>query len=428
MNRRARLAGTLVAVMLLAIVPRASATANVADECPLSFASTQATTRYTWESFSLGATEDRWMGNLTIRMTFNAVGDTNPRTGTTSFIFATARTYDDTPEAWDGYLGHVNVSWSHQTNGGAAGNIVELLIRFDDRTVTKLQDLNGWTTLTSSAFYVAGSPVLSGDAGFSLGPAGTVTRYLGTRMSNAYGPSGVAWGIAGTNNSCTRTDGTFYYDNGGEVEDTSAGYAGLIVQTTPDLSAPPGAPVLSGSIVGVNSHLTWTVPSSTQPILGYNVTRVNQAGGDPHTFSFGPGVLSYTEPATGRNRTYTVTAWSAAGTGDASNAVTLRIVKNAFGDEGSIYGVLGRDGLAAQIGITPSALDVWLGLLLALIFGAGGAILLGPWGAGAFLVGGIILAFALSFFPIWVLLFVVAVTLAGLFLVVMLASRGSSTP
>lgn len=174
----------------------------------------------------------------------------------------------------------------------------------------------------------------------------------------------------------------------------------------------PTAPVLSGTVTGYTSFLSWTTASGT--ISGYNLSRTDPFG---VTTVIPLGLVnSYTDDARTRNTTYNVTAWNPTGNGTPSNNISLRQTpRDLFGDDGALYGP-GKQALADAAGVSTTSFDILYGLLFVLIFAALGYSIIRLPGALGGAALGLFFAIAGGMFPIWVLFFLAVVATAAFLL------------
>lgn len=222
-----------------------------------------------------------------------------------------------------------------------------------------------------------------------------------------------SWGLTGT---------TGYLGPFLDCPRSNAGTpVGFLFNRSVEFPTVPDAPILSGALDERDAVLSWTTPDANGgTILGYNITRRNHDGSVTLEESVGL-VNTWTERAGTRNRTYTVTAYNEHGTSPASNNVTLRFTMDLFGEQGAIYGG-DREALAAAADVSPFSLDLLLGLVFVLIFAGAGWMSLGTIGAVAGAVAGVLAAMAIGFFPVWLIVLLIAFAAATFLLV---KTRGS---
>jgi fibronectin type 3 domain-containing protein len=178
------------------------------------------------------------------------------------------------------------------------------------------------------AFTVPGAPVLSVTA---VGSAAHLTWTLAEDGGSAVTGYQVLRGTAsGAETLLTTTTARSYDDSAPAAGQTyyykvtatnAAGTSPSSGEVAFSGTAPPGAPLLSATTGKGTVKLTWTAPSSTAPITGYQIWRGSTAGGEVLVQTISSGTSYIDAVPGGATYYYRVAATNAAGAGAPSNEV-----------------------------------------------------------------------------------------------------------
>lgn len=217
---------------------------------------------------------------------------------------------------------------------------------------------------------------------------------------------------------------------------TSAGCGGGTLARLFDLTELTPPQNFTAIAQSFQNYLSWDPPLSngSGPVLGYNIYREDSITETPVLYQtlndteFLDDNLACNNP--GYN--YSITAFNSFGESEPTPwsgfLYPLCRSNTLFGENGQIFGPGGKEGLGETLGVSTTAAGMFWGIIITIGIMMLGYILFQGAGAVVGAIVGIALSMAWTMFPLWVVMIVIALSLAIFIVIAMLknSSQGES--